>query len=749
MATTVTPAATASFQLGPFDTLTLSSGGARGTIVLTSQAPKLCADQTLSPQSGTYGPWGAPMSVVMTITQGACDYTVNVKSLTVGQAQVLSPGAAIALPKVASRLLVIGDSRNARSSVPFTSLGGWVKTVTAISAGNADGSASVTFSAAHNIPVGQRLLFDPDASIDKAFRNRWFDFTSTGSTTGTISVPSDAYDRANLIARIAAVSTPFSGSSQCATIDAVQGIAGCLTEFLATLGQPWTEVVNLCVPGFYTAETLALVSSLDLTQFSHAYDVDGINDMANGVDPAVSLANKIAKLDLLAAAGVTSIVHDEHPQGTMDATKQTWLRTYNTGLRAYAASKGSCILVPVYGIVNDPATDTGSSADLSDGTHWTAAGAEKMGRAAAAVAAPFIKASPQLVLPVSTSNYITNGNMAGTSGTHTTAVSGLANVQITGTAGQFSCNAAALAVNLPVTISGTFGGTGSITGYSDPTTYYIVATNGSTTFTLSTTPGGSGVVTTAGTPTGLTYTTGAGQSQGQVATSWVIATPGTNVVATARKVSGVPKLWRPNTAYSLGDVAVPTYETGLQYLCTTAGTSSSSAAPTWGTVPWATTADGSTLRWTAIRPLPNLSSRADWQMLQGNVYGTVAAQERVTLQQTVTLATVGLAAGDWVRFQMRVHAYDSAWRNVMLTLRTGSTIDSLFSFAADGAKNSFVLPSVQPFTNREGILRTPWWRIPAGQTTLTAYLEGGLGTGSENSTIRLFMTEARLEKRSY
>ena len=84
----------------------------------------------------------------------------------------------------------------------------------------------------------------------------------------------------------------------------------------------------------------------------------------------------------------------------------------------------------------------------------------------------------------------------------------LTSVVITGTAGQFSCTASAvsLAVGQSLTLSGTYGGTGSIAGYTDPTTYYIVATNGSTTFTLSTTPGGAGVTTTAGTPTGLTYT---------------------------------------------------------------------------------------------------------------------------------------------------------------------------------------------------------------------------------------------------
>jgi len=92
----------------------------------------------------------------------------------------------------------------------------------------------------------------------------------------------------------------------------------------------------------------------------------------------------------------------------------------------------------------------------------------------------------------------------------TTTLSG---VVITGTGGQFSCTAATLAVGMPVVISGTFGGTGSIEGYSSPTTYFITVTNGTTTFTL--TPifidnpaivGVPSIVTTAGTPTGLTYT---------------------------------------------------------------------------------------------------------------------------------------------------------------------------------------------------------------------------------------------------
>jgi hypothetical protein len=84
----------------------------------------------------------------------------------------------------------------------------------------------------------------------------------------------------------------------------------------------------------------------------------------------------------------------------------------------------------------------------------------------------------------------------------------LTGVTITGTAGQFACSASGVTftVNQQLTISGTYGGTGSISGYTNPTTYFIIATNGSTTFTLSAAYGGTAITTTAGTPTGLTYT---------------------------------------------------------------------------------------------------------------------------------------------------------------------------------------------------------------------------------------------------
>jgi len=81
----------------------------------------------------------------------------------------------------------------------------------------------------------------------------------------------------------------------------------------------------------------------------------------------------------------------------------------------------------------------------------------------------------------------------------------LSGVAITGAGGQFSCTASTstLKVGQTITISGARTGTGTITGYTNPTTYSISATNGSTTFTLTDTSGNA-IVTSAGTTAGLT-----------------------------------------------------------------------------------------------------------------------------------------------------------------------------------------------------------------------------------------------------
>jgi hypothetical protein len=81
----------------------------------------------------------------------------------------------------------------------------------------------------------------------------------------------------------------------------------------------------------------------------------------------------------------------------------------------------------------------------------------------------------------------------------------LSGVAVTGIAGQCSCTSTSgLFVGQAMRVTGTL--TGTATGIASGSTYYIIATNYATTFTLSATLGGSAITTTAGTTTGLVFT---------------------------------------------------------------------------------------------------------------------------------------------------------------------------------------------------------------------------------------------------
>jgi len=108
----------------------------------------------------------------------------------------------------------------------------------------------------------------------------------------------------------------------------------------------------------------------------------------------------------------------------------------------------------------------------------------------------------------STNAVYSSGGGVGTSTlvVQTSASGSLTGVSVTSTTGAFLCTSARLILGNTVTVTGTNSGTGAINGYTSGAVYYIIETNGSTTFTLSATLGGSAVVSTAGTLTGLTFT---------------------------------------------------------------------------------------------------------------------------------------------------------------------------------------------------------------------------------------------------
>ena len=126
----------------------------------------------------------------------------------------------------------------------------------------------------------------------------------------------------------------------------------------------------------------------------------------------------------------------------------------------------------------------------------------------------------------------------------------LSGVAVTGTAGQCSCTATnGLFIGQAVVVSGTLSG--SATGISTGLTYYIIATDGTTTFTLSATSGGTAITTTAGTTTGLVFTVQqfTGVTSGR--TYYVTATNGTSTFTLSESVGGPSLVTATNSVSGL------------------------------------------------------------------------------------------------------------------------------------------------------------------------------------------------------
>ena len=123
------------------------------------------------------------------------------------------------------------------------------------------------------------------------------------------------------------------------------------------------------------------------------------------------------------------------------------------------------------------------------------------------------------VVNKSSMDVVSNDDAAASAGLRVMTGLELASVEITSTAGAFSCypvGAGLLKQGQSVRITGTLTGSGSISGYVNPTTYYIAVTNGTSTFSLAPTYVDAMAITnlittTAGYTIGLTFTVNDGK----------------------------------------------------------------------------------------------------------------------------------------------------------------------------------------------------------------------------------------------
>ena len=112
--------------------------------------------------------------------------------------------------------------------------------------------------------------------------------------------------------------------------------------------------------------------------------------------------------------------------------------------------------------------------------------------------------------PQSTVAWVSGGVIGTNSLVVASTTSVLSSVSITSTTGDFSCSSATLILGNAVTVSGVSSGTGTISGYTNPTTYYIIFSGSATSFKLSRAPGGAPITTTIGSIIGLTFTASIG-----------------------------------------------------------------------------------------------------------------------------------------------------------------------------------------------------------------------------------------------
>jgi hypothetical protein len=218
----------------------------------------------------------------------------------------------------------------------------------------------------------------------------------------------------------------------------------------------------------------------------------------------------------------------------------------------------------------------------------------------------------------------------------------LAGVLVAGTGGQCSCTTTpSLFVGQAVVVTGTL--TGTATGIVTGNTYYIILTNGTTTFTLSTTSGGTAVTTTAGTTTGLTFTLD----------SFTLDMPPANQASV-----GIDALFRNVGSYSFevrtyaggSIVTIAPGEAKYIYLTTNATT-----AGTWGLIAFGvgtSNVDAATLAGFGLKAISNTLNAANEVNTFASNYTALATDRASTYvwsggAGTLTLTLAATLGNDW------------------------------------------------------------------------------------------------------
>ena len=257
--------------------------------------------------------------------------------------------------------------------------------------------------------------------------------------------------------------------------------------------------------GITSTEFLGVVGGANTGIATSSYPVVQITANVNGQQGSAYIITQKGQTKYL-VSGEDSVYANSLTQGfsyqiTNLGTGTNWTQL-GAGINPQVGQVFTCALPIGSGTGNGTASDCGQCTLVTSGT--LGAGQMNMVFNANGGSAYASRLTNKYIWDASNTRYAVNFFVAGTN-----TPLALANVTITGNAGTFTCSSTNIGLGELITVTGTLSNvaTGTISGYSNPTTYYVTNTNGVNTFTLSTTEGGANIVTGTGNTTGLTFNT--------------------------------------------------------------------------------------------------------------------------------------------------------------------------------------------------------------------------------------------------
>jgi len=292
-------------------------------------------------------------------------------------------------------------------------------------------------------------------------------------------------------------------------------------------------------------------SVLNLWQFDGFYDVAGAGVQTIVAHPGKNLAAIDSTVDTPVLVGdidgltMSQVGVFQDAGAYLNATTSVTLPQANTLIGAGQAVTGTGI--PANTTVVSKTSEAGNLSTVAiTGTGGTLSCASTSGLFIGQTVTVSGAEDPQALASVSITGTGGTFSCTATTGLYvnqlltvsgTQAGTALAAVAVTGTAGQCSCTAVnGLFIGQAVVVSGTL--TGTATGIVSGLTYYIISTDGTSTFQLSATPGGTAITTTAGTTTGLTFTVQLFTGVTSGTAYYITATNGTSTFTLSETLGG-------------------------------------------------------------------------------------------------------------------------------------------------------------------------------------------------------------------